>query len=526
MDSNFRFRASGDAPHRPRGEAASHGSDHATVVAMRVEDYYPGGKRWWVRLHEKGGKRHEMLAHHKLEQFLDEYLAAAGIRENGKTPLFRAHRQADEPASTPTAWCAGARRRRLQGQARLPRVPRDRHHRRSRGRRNARKRAGDGGAPKPVVRATTGPPRLVTPSDLEAIRIPGTPSSARRSAGEAGGERDSAWQIFWRLIPGSRVRTRLDLAAGGRWIRTLGPQMDRVSRKWRCRAVLGPSPTACGKRLSFAAVKLIYIAALHRLDQQFAERPHQGINTVRQASEATRQAVASLLRDPIRAVRIEAARALAGTDLLSLTPELQTAMVSATKELVAAEMVDADRPEAHLNLGLLDLRRRQMPEAEAEYRTAVRLEPGFVPAMVNLADLDRLRGVDQEGAELLKKAMTIEPDNADVRYALGLSLVRRHDYAGALDLLRRAHELVPDNARYAYVYAVALNSTGAPGEAMTLLEEAHQRHPADRDTLMALVSIARDKGDFALALRYARELVTLDPGNAQLRALLSDLERR
>jgi site-specific recombinase XerD len=59
------------------------------VVAMRVEDYYPGGKRWWVRLHEKGGKRHEMPAHHKLEQFLDEYLDAAGIREDGKTPLFR-----------------------------------------------------------------------------------------------------------------------------------------------------------------------------------------------------------------------------------------------------------------------------------------------------------------------------------------------------------------------------------------------------------------------------------------------------
>jgi site-specific recombinase XerD len=59
------------------------------VVAMKVEDYYPGGKRWWVRLHEKGGKRHEMPAHHKLEQFIDEYLDAAGIREAGKTPLFR-----------------------------------------------------------------------------------------------------------------------------------------------------------------------------------------------------------------------------------------------------------------------------------------------------------------------------------------------------------------------------------------------------------------------------------------------------
>jgi len=27
---------------------------------MNVRDYYPQGKRWWVRLHEKGGKRHEM----------------------------------------------------------------------------------------------------------------------------------------------------------------------------------------------------------------------------------------------------------------------------------------------------------------------------------------------------------------------------------------------------------------------------------------------------------------------------------
>jgi site-specific recombinase XerD len=61
----------------------------SAVVAMEVEDYFANGKRWWVRLHEKGGKRHEMPAHHKLEQFLDEYLDAAGIRDDGKTPLFR-----------------------------------------------------------------------------------------------------------------------------------------------------------------------------------------------------------------------------------------------------------------------------------------------------------------------------------------------------------------------------------------------------------------------------------------------------
>jgi site-specific recombinase XerD len=61
----------------------------SAATAMRVEDYFATGKRWWVRLHEKGGKLHETPAHHNLEHYLDEYLQAAGILEAKKTPLFR-----------------------------------------------------------------------------------------------------------------------------------------------------------------------------------------------------------------------------------------------------------------------------------------------------------------------------------------------------------------------------------------------------------------------------------------------------
>lgn len=59
------------------------------LAAMNVEDYFPQGKRWWVRLHEKGGKLHEVPAHHKLEEFLDAYFDAAQIRDQKKGPLFR-----------------------------------------------------------------------------------------------------------------------------------------------------------------------------------------------------------------------------------------------------------------------------------------------------------------------------------------------------------------------------------------------------------------------------------------------------
>ena len=59
------------------------------MVAMTVEDYYAQGKRSWLRLHEKGGKQHEMPAHHTLEEYLDAYIQAAGIADDQKGPLFR-----------------------------------------------------------------------------------------------------------------------------------------------------------------------------------------------------------------------------------------------------------------------------------------------------------------------------------------------------------------------------------------------------------------------------------------------------
>jgi site-specific recombinase XerD len=61
----------------------------SAVIGLRVQDYYPKGKRWWFRLHEKGGKFHEVTAKHKAEAYIDAYVDAAGIRHDPKGPLFR-----------------------------------------------------------------------------------------------------------------------------------------------------------------------------------------------------------------------------------------------------------------------------------------------------------------------------------------------------------------------------------------------------------------------------------------------------
>jgi len=59
------------------------------VIGMKVKDYFTQGKRGWVRLHEKGGKEHEVPCHHTLEKLLDEYIARAGIAGDPDGPLFR-----------------------------------------------------------------------------------------------------------------------------------------------------------------------------------------------------------------------------------------------------------------------------------------------------------------------------------------------------------------------------------------------------------------------------------------------------
>lgn len=87
----------------------------SAVVGLRVEDYFPLKKRWWLRLHEKGGKVNEMGCHHKLELYLDEYVAAAGIAADKKSPLFRTAvgrtgKLSDRPMSRVDAWYMVRRR--------------------------------------------------------------------------------------------------------------------------------------------------------------------------------------------------------------------------------------------------------------------------------------------------------------------------------------------------------------------------------------------------------------------------------
>ena len=106
------------------------------VVNLKVEDYYPSGKRFLLRFKEKGGKEKELPVHHKLEELLDQYLKASGLEKEPGSPLFPAVYRKDRQVIAPAA-CAHRRRGHAQTTAQTSRIagslfasliPGDRHH--------------------------------------------------------------------------------------------------------------------------------------------------------------------------------------------------------------------------------------------------------------------------------------------------------------------------------------------------------------------------------------------------------------
>ena len=131
------------------------------------------------------------------------------------------------------------------------------------------------------------------------------------------------------------------------------------------------------------------------------------------------------LRDPVRAVRLAAAHALADVPRQSLTAEQQTDLDRGLAELVASEKVDADRPEARVNLANLYAGLGRAGDAEAELRNARFLDARFLPALLNLADLFRAKGREADAQRFLEQALEVAPDNAEALHALGLLRVRQ-----------------------------------------------------------------------------------------------------
>jgi Flp pilus assembly protein TadD len=203
--------------------------------------------------------------------------------------------------------------------------------------------------------------------------------------------------------------------------------------------------------------------------------------------------VVPVLSDTVKAIRVEAGRLLSPIPTTSLADERRYPISRAVEEYVEAERFNLDRPESHLNLGLLSTWRGQYDEAESAYQTALDIYPGQIQAFINLADLYRLQGREHDAERVLNEALEYVPEAATIHHALGLLLARTNRLPKALEKLERAARLRPDNARFAYVYAIGLHSAGDTLGALATLEQTLLKNPYDRDVLMALSTIRSER---------------------------------
>ena len=234
---------------------------------------------------------------------------------------------------------------------------------------------------------------------------------------------------------------------------------------------------------------------------------------------------APLLSDASRVVRIKAVALLAAVPTASQAPADRENFERAATEFVVAQRVNADRPEARSSLGSFYTRRGRASDAENEFKAALRLNPQHTPAAVNLADLYRLLGRNDDGQSVLRTALSHSPNSPDLHHALGLALTRLKRTEESLNEFQRAAELDPGRARYVYVYGVALHSAGQADAALAVLKKNLTRHPDDRDSLLAVVSFSREKGDFLTALESAKRLALAAPDDRGIADLIETIER-
>lgn len=196
-----------------------------------------------------------------------------------------------------------------------------------------------------------------------------------------------------------------------------------------------------------------------------------------------RQGYVAWLNDPAKSVRMTLAPFLAELPDNGMPRPIVEQINNLFVEYETMQNEQADMPSAQLELGNFYMATGKFSQAEQAFKQALRINPSFAPALLNLAELSRQIGNLKEEETFLRDASVKIADSPAVAHAMGLFKVRQKQMKDALAFLQKASKLAPENARYAYVYAIALNSTGASEKALLAINSALLHTPYNPELL-------------------------------------------
>lgn len=216
-----------------------------------------------------------------------------------------------------------------------------------------------------------------------------------------------------------------------------------------------------------------------------------------------------VLTHSARAVRVAAAKQLAGLPTAELPETARAALEAAFVEVQQSFAVSASRAETYIEQSAFELARGKIPEAYASLHRALKLQPCLAEAHLNLADLARQRGLEADAEREIRAALKCRKENAAAHHALGLWQVRARQSKDAIVSLKKAVELSPADTRFRYVLAVALAGSGEREQAIAMLETTLKQRPNDPNALQALASYLHEAGHGERAAEVRQRLEEL-----------------
>jgi tetratricopeptide (TPR) repeat protein len=236
--------------------------------------------------------------------------------------------------------------------------------------------------------------------------------------------------------------------------------------------------------------------------------------------------LASMIYDPVKAVRMEAATRMTEISDPQLDKRQKKVYQAALLEYQKAMEYSADFAFSRYNMGNLYTSMHQPEKAIKNYRAAILIDDQFYPAKVNLAMLYNKEGQNDEAESLLREVVTSHPELHEMEYSLGLLLAEKKEYDEAAVYLERAANGLPNRARIYYNLGLLLQHLKRDSEAEVALTKAMTLEPDNIDYLYALTEYYLKRGKFQEAKSIAQQMVARHPAMQVGHNLLSIINRK
>jgi tetratricopeptide (TPR) repeat protein len=236
--------------------------------------------------------------------------------------------------------------------------------------------------------------------------------------------------------------------------------------------------------------------------------------------------LSSMLYDPVKAVRIEAARRMTEIQQPQLDAAQKIRYQAALLEYQESMGYSADFAFGRYNLGNLYANLGQPEKAIDSFRGAIRIDNQFYPAKVNLAMLFNQLGRSDETEPLLREVVDSHPELYEVQYSLGLLLAENKKYAEAAKHLEIAAKGMPGRARVRYNLGLLLQHLKRDMEAEAALLGALEIEPDNFDYLYALADHYLKRGMLRQARNIAEQMIEKHPGNSIGRDILNYINKK